>query len=87
MIFEGFKRNGLQIRIQREKLRISAPDEILTFFEKVTNFEVYNVKNSYKLSFSGFGSVKERFLMVESCLEHISKLILIGKSIANYLKH
>ena len=44
MFFEGFKRNGLQIRIQREKLRISAPDDFLTFFEKVTNFQVYNVK-------------------------------------------
>ena len=33
------------------------------------------------------GSVKKRFLMAESCLEHISKLILIGKSNANYLKH
>ena len=29
VIFEGFKRNGLQIRIQREKLRISVPDEFL----------------------------------------------------------
>ena len=33
VIFKGFERNELQIRIQREKLRISAPDEILTFFD------------------------------------------------------
>ena len=80
MIFEGFRRNGLQIRIQREKLRISAPDEFLTFFEKVANFEVYNVKNSYKLSFSAIGSIKKRFLIIKTSLEHISKLILIGKT-------
>ena len=35
VILEGFTQNGFQIRIQREKLRISAPDEILSFFEEV----------------------------------------------------
>ena len=48
-------------------------------------FEPLNLKNSLKLSFSGFGSIKKRFLMVKSCLEHISKLILMGKSLANYM--
>ena len=33
-IFEGFRQNGLQIRIRREKLRISRPDENSAFFEK-----------------------------------------------------
>ena len=51
------------------------------------DFESYKVKNSSKWSSSAFGSVKKRFLMVESCLEHISKLILIGKPMANYRKH
>ena len=31
VIFEGFSQNGLQIRIQSEKLRISALDEFLRF--------------------------------------------------------
>ena len=48
-------------------------------------FKTLTLKNSFKLSFSGFGSIKKLFLMVKSCLEHISKLILIGKSLANYL--
>ena len=46
-------------------------------------FKTLNLKNSLKLSFSGFGSIKKRFLMVKSCLEHISKLILIGKKHTN----
>ena len=37
VIFEGFRQNGLQIRIQREQLRITTLDEILTFVEKVPN--------------------------------------------------
>ena len=48
MFFEGFSQNGLQIRIQSEKLRISALDEILRFLDRLYNFEVYNVKNSLK---------------------------------------
>ena len=48
-------------------------------------FNTLNLKSSLILSFPGFGSIKKRFLMVESCLEHIPKLILIGKSLANYL--
>ena len=60
---------------------------ILYIFWKMSNLETYNLKNSLKCSVSGLGSIKKRFLMVESCLEHISKLILIGKSNANYLKH
>ena len=51
------------------------------------DFESYIVKNSTKWSFSGFGSVKKRFFMAKSCLEHIPKLILIGKSMANCLKY
>ena len=51
------------------------------------DFESYIVKNSSKWSVSDFGSVKKRFFMAKSCLEHISKFILIGKSNANYLKH
>ena len=35
MFFEGFSQNGLQIRIQSEKLRISALDEILALVETV----------------------------------------------------
>ena len=59
-----------------------------TFLETIKFSSVsrtLNLKNSLKLSFSGFGCIKKRFLMVKSCLEHISKLILIGKSLANYL--
>ena len=48
-------------------------------------FKTLNLKSSIQIKFSGFGSIKKRFLMVKSCLEHISKLILIGKSLANYL--
>ena len=51
------------------------------------NFERYIVKKSTKWSFSGFGSVKKRFFMAKSCLEHIPKLILIGKSMANCIKY
>ena len=32
-------------------------------------------------------NVKKRFIIVQSCLEHISKLILIGKPLANYLNN
>merc|ERR1712110_818447 len=59
-----------------------------TFLGKAKFCQVFNtstLNNSLKLSFSGFGSIKKRFLMVKSCLEHISKLILIGESLANYL--
>ena len=59
-----------------------------TFLGKTTfssAFKTLNLKNSLKLSFSAFGSIKKRFLMVKSCLEHISKLILIGKSFASYM--
>ena len=52
------------------------------FWENNRN-DRYNIKNSFKLSFSALGNVKKRFRrMFESCLEHISKLILIGKSMA-----
>ena len=44
VFFEGFRRNGLQIRIQREKLRISAPDEILRFLEKSWIFQFITSK-------------------------------------------
>ena len=92
VMLHSFKQNGLQIRNQRKKLHMVAPGNMIfqrnfEIFEKMLDFESYNVKNSAKRSFSAFGSDKKRFLMVESCLEHISKLILIGKSISNYLKH
>ena len=82
----------LKIRIQRKKLHMVAPGEnhFRRNFEMLhlfLDFESYIVKNSTKSSFSGFGSVKKRFFMAKSCLEHISKLILIGKSNAKYLKH
>ena len=60
---------------------------ILDIFWKMSDVETYNLKNSLKCSVSGLGSIKKRFLMVESCLEHISKLILIGKANANDVKH
>ena len=47
----------------------------------MSDFETYNLKNSLKCSVSGLGSIKKRFLMVESCLEHISKLILVRKTL------
>ena len=47
----------------------------------MSNFETSNFKKSLKYSFSGMGNIKKRFLMVESCLEHISKLILVRKTI------
>ena len=92
VMLHSFKQNGLQIRNQRKKLHMVAPGKMIFrrnfhFLRNMLDFESYNVKNSSKWSFSVFGSVKKRFLMVESCLEHISKLILIGKSMANYRKH
>ena len=54
---------------------------ILDIFWKMSDFETYNLKNSLKCSVSGLGSIKKRFLMVESCLEHISKLSLVRKII------
>ena len=54
---------------------------IFDLFEKKIIIEAYNIKNSLKYSFSGVGSIKKRFLMVESCLEPISKLILVRKII------
>ena len=47
----------------------------------MSDFETYNLKNSLKCSVSGLGNIKKRFLMVESCLEHISKLSLVRKII------
>ena len=49
----------------------------------MSDFKTYDLKNSLKCSVSGLGNIKKRFLMVESCLEHISKLILVGKSMAD----
>ena len=91
-ILHSFRQNGLQIRNQRKKLHMVAPGENhfrrnFEILQKMLDFESYIVKNSMKWSFSGFGSVKKRFFMAKSCLEHISKLIMIGKSNANYLKH
>ena len=56
------------------------------FFE-MSKLEVSNCQNALKMRFSGFGSVKKKILMVQSCLEYISKLILIGKSLANHLNY
>ena len=53
----------------------------------MSNIEISNFKNSLKIRFLGFGSVKKGFLMVQRCLKHIPKLILIGKSLANYLNN
>ena len=50
-------------------------------FGKMSKFEAYNLKNSSKYSFSGVGSIKKRFLMVESCFQHISKIILVRKTL------
>ena len=58
---------------------------ILDIFGKMSDFETYNLKNSLKCSVSGLGSIEKRFLMVESCLEHISKLILVRKTIFIYI--
>ena len=54
---------------------------ILDIFWKTSDFETYNLKNSLKCSVSGLGNIKKQFLMVESCLEHISKLSLVRKTI------
>ena len=60
---------------------------VFDIFGKLSKLEVKVIKNSLKSSFSAVGSIKKRFLMVESCLEHISKRILIGKSLVNYLNN
>ena len=61
------------------------------FQHRTKNTFLKNVKNwGFKLQHlieNDVGSVKKRFLMVQSCLEHIPKLILIGKSLANYLNN
>ena len=54
---------------------------ILAMFWKMSDFETYNLKNSLKCSVSGLGNIKKRFLMVERCLEHSSKLSLVRKII------
>ena len=54
---------------------------ILDIFWRMSKFEAYDLNNSLKYSFSGVGSIKKRFLMVESCLEHSSKLSLVRKII------
>ena len=92
VILHSFRQNGLQIRNQRKKLHMVAPGENhfrrnFEILRKMSDFENCIVKNSSKWSFSAFGSVKKRFLRVESCLEHVSKHLLIGKSMANYRKH
>ena len=54
---------------------------------QMLDFESYIVKNSSKWSVSDFGSVKKQFFIAKSCLEHIPKLILIGRSMANCQKY
>ena len=52
IIFEGFRQNGLQIRIQRNFLRISTPVKIdfRHFFENDIFFNMNIVKNCIKLN-------------------------------------
>ena len=52
IIFEGFRQNGLQIRIQRNFLRISTPGKIdfRHFFENDIFFNMKIVKNCIKLN-------------------------------------
>ena len=51
IIFEGFRQNGLQIRIQRNFLRISTPVKIdFRHFSKMTFFNMNIVKNYIKLN-------------------------------------
>ena len=64
IIFEGFRPNGLQIRNQRIFLHRIAPVKHYfdDFWTKMINVETLNLKNSFKLNFSDFGSMKQRFL-------------------------
>ena len=91
VILHSFKQNGLQIQNQRKNLHMVARGEntVRRYFEilrTMLDFESYIVENSSKWSVSDFGSVKKRFFIAKSCLEHIPKHILLGRSMANFLK-
>ena len=53
VMLHSFKQNGLQIRNQRKKLHMVAPGKMIFrrnfhFWQKMLDFESYNVKNSSK---------------------------------------
>ena len=74
IILEGFRQNGLQIRIQRNFLRISTPVKIIFrhLFEHVI-FDIRIVKNCMFLMFWRLGTMLEWFFIGKSFRLHISK--------------